>query len=86
MSYRVLLVVFAVMATTGLSPRGLAEELPSSSSNRLVSQADTNTLPAQPQPSPAVQGLQNRLNQLGFYNGPINGLGHIHRAWGNAQR
>jgi peptidoglycan hydrolase-like protein with peptidoglycan-binding domain len=76
---RVLLMMLTSAATCGLTTAAIAQDARAStqawSSGPLMSQAagDQNEGTAQ-QPSAAVQSLQNRLSELGYYNGSATGI------------
>ncbi|WP_204137994.1 peptidoglycan-binding protein [Halomicronema sp. CCY15110] len=76
---RVLLIMLTSAATCGLTTAAIAQDARAStqawSSGPLMSQAtdDQNEDTAQ-QPSAAVQSLQNRLSELGYYDGSVTGI------------
>jgi peptidoglycan hydrolase-like protein with peptidoglycan-binding domain len=76
MSY--LLVVLTFIASFGMGSPAIARESLKSQGERLVAQAPSTTdepvNPETPPPSPAIQSLQNRLAQLGYYEGLQDGV------------
>lgn len=80
MSHRVLLIALTVLAAYGVGNSAIAHA-PSQFHQLQIAQNDetdpteaTPPVPAEPQPAPAVQALQRRLVQLGYYEGDVNGL------------
>lgn len=78
---RVLLVVLTSAATCGLGVAAIAQSTwddPSAgrlASDTLISQLDgTGNNADAPQSSPAIQSLQNRLTELNYYDGPVDGV------------
>lgn len=78
---RVLLIALTSAATCGLTTAAIAQESRTAPMERelgagtVISQADDNTSnPSAPQPSAAIQSLQNRLSDLEYYDGPITGV------------
>ena len=74
---RALTVALAFLTTCGLATQAIAREIFHDEIVQLA-QADSieqnATEPTQPQPSVGVQRLQTRLAELGYYNGPLNGI------------
>lgn len=79
---RVLLIVLTSVTTCGLGTAAIAR--PTWASVAAEQRSDADTLVAQldsegnnpntAQPSPAIQSLQNRLTELGYYEGPVDGV------------
>ncbi len=81
MSHRVFLLAFVYLATWGVSARAIAAKaaiaLPAGAiaANPLISQANNNIeAPSAPVASEATRNLQARLTQLGYYQGPLDGI------------
>ncbi|MGF1458833.1 MAG: peptidoglycan-binding protein [Leptolyngbyaceae cyanobacterium] len=76
---RVLLIAFIAISTGGEAsaiarePVRTVSEQPALTSETLISQASGSDSDASA-PSPAIQALQNRLTELGYYEGPIDGV------------
>lgn len=78
---RVLLIVLTSVTTCGLETAAIARPTwasvaaQRSDADTLVAQLDSEDSNANPaQPSPAIQSLQNRLTELGYYEGPVDGV------------
>lgn len=80
MSHRVLLLALIYVATWGIGSKAIAQrELTpvaesTVSQGLLISQADPDSEAPGPQPSPSTANLQRRLAELGYYDGPADGL------------
>ncbi|MEM6520982.1 MAG: peptidoglycan-binding protein [Cyanobacteria bacterium P01_C01_bin.70] len=76
---RVLLIALTSVATCGLGPGAIAraqsvDAAQYANQEILVSQRDNDDSPGTQQASPAIEALQNRLSELGYYNGEIDGI------------
>lgn len=71
--YRILTVALTLLAASGSGFSAIARESRWLAQDGAIAQLEEEEKP-QPQPSQGIQQLQNRLAQLGYYDGPVDGI------------